>query len=72
MYIDEVMFTAKTQMNRTWAGRHHPITIDRKLSSSNAIACVAAVSASGGLELMMQFERSVDKNKFEEFLRELR
>ena len=72
VYIDEIMFTSKTNHQMTWAARREPILIDRKLTEVDPIACVAAISASNGVELVKQYDKSVDKFKFEEFLKELR
>lgn len=72
VYLDEVMFTSKTNQQYTWAAKYEPIILDRKLTEVAPIACVAAISASGGVELVKQYEESVDKKKFEDFLKSLR
>ena len=72
VYLDEVMFTSNSNLKRTWAAKRSPISVDRKQMSHPTIACIASVSASNGLELIMQFPRSVDKHKFDEYLIKLR
>ena len=72
IYIDEVMFTSSTNMESTWLPKYSPIMLDRKKADTKPIACIAAISARNGIELVMQFDFSVDKKKFESFLIKLR
>ena len=72
IYIDEVMFTSSTNMESTWSPKYSPIMLDRKKADTKPIACIAAISARNGIELVMQFDFSVDKKKFESFLIKLR
>jgi len=72
VFVDEVMVTSSTMLKSTWAGKRAPVTVDRSLCNQPPVACLVAVSAVKGLELAVQYEKSVDKHKFEDFLRQLR
>ena len=72
VYLDEVMFTQSTNQERTWAAKYAPILIDRRQSNQSATACLVAVSASRGVELVVQYERSVNKHRFDDFLGKLK
>ena len=72
MYIDEVMFTKKTFLDRSWSLPRKPLECDGTLLNMPAIACVVAVSEKNGLDLLMTFPQSVNKDKFADFVKQLR
>ena len=44
VYIDEVMFTKKTYLDRSWSLRRLPLECDGTLLNMPAVACAVAVS----------------------------
>ena len=69
VYIDEVMFTKKTYLDHTWSNRRLPLECDGTLLNMPAIACAVAVSERYGLDLLMMFPKSVNKDKFATFIK---
>ena len=55
-----------------WTPRNHSFQIDFKRYHRNTIATIACISEREGVELVMNFPRSVNIEKFIEFLRALR
>ena len=55
-----------------WSLPNKPLTIDPHRFSERAIASVAAISYEKGIEHVMHFHKSVNQEKFIEFLIELR
>lgn len=72
IFVDEVIFTSSCNHSKTWAKQKKPITIEQRQTTMTPIAVVAAISASRGVELVSQFDHSVDKYKFESCLVQLR
>ena len=44
VYIDEVMFTKKTYLDRSWSIQRNPLECDGTLLNMPAVACAVAVS----------------------------
>ena len=72
VWIDEVMFTTRTQAEKAWSHKYDPFYVDMQKTNMEPIAVVAAVSERYGVDLVMMFERSVNQHKFKEFLLKLR
>ena len=72
IYLDEIMFTNSTILTKTGAPMCNAVEVERQKPNQMTIAVIAAISALNGVELVMQFDRSVDKFKFEAFLAALR
>ena len=53
VYIDEVMFTKKTYLDRSWSIQRYPLECDGTLMNMPAVACAVAVSERYGLDLLM-------------------
>ena len=69
VYLDEVMFTKKTYLDRSWSLRRLPLECDGTLLNMPAVACAVAVSERYGLDLLMTFPKSVNKDKFADFVK---
>ena len=72
VYLDETMVTTKTIPTHEWSGVKHQIQVDQQHYGRKAIAVLAGVSQERGVDLMMQFEKSVNIEKFKVWLDELR
>ena len=72
VYIDEVMFTKKTYLDRSWSIQRYPLECDGTMLNMPAVACAVAVSEQYGLDLLMMFPKSVNKDKFATFIKQLR
>ena len=53
VYIDEVMFTKKTYLDRSWSIQRYPLEFDGTMLNMPAVACAVAVSERYGLDLLM-------------------
>ena len=72
VYLDETMVTTKTMPTHEWSGENHQIQVDYRQFGSPAIAVLGGVSQERGVDLMMQFKKSVNIVKFKVWLDELR
>lgn len=72
IYLDELCTTKSTIPTHDWTPRNQPFQVDYKQYHQRTVATIAAVSKEKGVELVMNFERSVNVPKFIEFLRALR
>ena len=72
VYLDETMVTTKTIPTHEWSGEKHEIQVDYRQYGRSAIAVLGGVSQERGVDLMMQFEKSVNIEKFKLWLDELR
>ena len=72
VYLDEVMYTKKTFMDRTWSRVNERQTIDLDKLFHGPIACCVAVSAEKGVEHLMTWPKSVNGERFVDFLKKLR
>lgn len=62
------MATVGTVPKFCWSPKHEPMKIDRKQTSGQTTACVAAISETNGVEHVSYFKHSVDSTKFIKFL----
>ena len=69
---DETMVTRTTIPKLDWSHKFQNSEVDYSQLNRDPIAIVAAVSRERGLELAMQFPKSVNVTKFKVFLDELR
>ena len=53
------MFTSKTQVDRAYSPKGEPLFVDIKKAEIKATAVIATISDRDGVELVMQFEKSV-------------
>ena len=60
LYVDEMMTTKSTIPSHEYSLKGRPIEVDYKQYSSLSVATVAAISAKNGVDLVMNFPKSVD------------
>ena len=72
VYLDETMVTTKTIPTHEWSGERHEMQVDQRQYGRRAIAVLGGVSQERGVDLMMQFDKSVNIEKFKVWLDELR
>ena len=72
VYIDELCTTKSTILRHDWSEiGYYPVTEPKQFHRST-IATVAAMSFEKGVELVMNFEKSVDQEKFIKFMKRLK
>ena len=72
IYIDEMCVTKSTIPTHEYSMKNRPIEIDIKCFSKLTTAVLAGISAEKGVEIVMTFDKSVNTDKFFEFLQRLR
>ena len=72
VYLDETMVTRKTVPDTEWARPKENVQLDLAQLDEPTLALLASISTEKGLEHYQIFHRSVDKKKFEEWLRGLK
>lgn len=72
IFIDEMCVTKSTIPTHEYSMKNKPIEIDIKSFSKLTVAVLAGISAQKGVELVMSFDKSVNTDKFFEFLQRLR
>ena len=72
IYLDETMFTRKTVAETEWALPGENMTVDEAKLNEPTLAMLAAISKDKGREHYRVFPRSVNVDKFKEWLKELR
>jgi len=72
IYIDETMFTRRARMNSEYANMGSNIQIIEKELDAPTLAFLVGISAEDGVESPMIFNKSVNRDKFIEFLQILR
>ena len=72
IYLDEVMFTTRTMPTHEWSRKNTNVTISYDQFQQSAVAGIAAISAERGIDVVMLFKKSVNKDKFKIFLQEIR
>ena len=70
--IDEMMVTRRTFPTHDWAKLRSNTSLDLGQMNTAATAVIGAISREMGVELMMQFPKSVNVMRFKIFLEELR
>ena len=68
VYIDETCFTRTTLPDTEWARPMENMTVDVAMRDEPTLALLAGISKEKGLEHFMVFEKSVNKEKFKEYL----
>ena len=68
LFVDECLFSAKVAQRLAYSSSKNNIVISEKMMTATPLALLAAVSVEGGLETSMIFEKSVNSQRFIEFL----
>ena len=72
LYLDEVVTSRQCIPTHEWTPCKAPLKLDLKQFSKSTIATIASISFQSGVELVMNFSRSVDAKKFIKYLVKLR
>ncbi len=72
LYLDEVMTTKSTLPMFEWSALNDNMKVDLSQFSGQTTATVAAISEKHGVDLILNFEKSVNSDKFVQFLTRLR
>ena len=72
IYLDEVVTSRTCIPTHEWTPCKAPLKVDLKQFSKSTIATVASISFHSGVELVMNFDRSVNAKKFIKYLVKLR
>ena len=72
IYIDETMFTRKTLCNEEWTRQKENVQVDLAKLDEPTLAMVCGISMEKGVEHFKIYPKSVKKESFVEYLRELR
>ena len=72
IYCDELCTTVSTIPSHAYSLKKQPLKIDLRQFSQRCVATITSFSAEAGMELVMNFDRSVDKPKFISWLKALR
>ena len=71
LFIDEVTFSSKTRKEHTWFLAGAEAVVYKRQLHFPVVACVGAIDQHGSLVQLSTFEKSVNKDKFIQFLEEL-
>jgi hypothetical protein len=71
IYLDEFCTTKMTMPTHDWSPKNATFEIDYKLYHKKTIASIIGISINGP-ELVMSFEKSVNSEKFIQYLKALR
>ena len=72
IFLDETLITKSTITKREWTPKKKGLEISFDQFSREVIAIIASVSRDAGVDLIMNFGKSVNKEKFKVYLEELR
>jgi transposase len=72
IFLDETLITKSTIPKREWTPKKERLEIDFGQFSREVIAIIASISREAGVDLIMNFGKSVNKEKFKVYLEELR
>ena len=72
IYCDEFCTTVQTMPKLEWQMKNTTLKVDPREYHRKTMASVAAISSEKGAELILSFEKSINKEKFMAFLRKLR
>ena len=72
VYLDETMFTRKTCPDTEWCRPNENMAVDLAKLEEPTLAVLCGISKEVGVELFQIFERSVNVDKFLEYLSNLR
>ena len=71
IYIDETCFTRKTMIDTEWSMPGENVRVDEARLSEPTLALLAGISKENGLEHFRVFPKSVNIEKFKQYLQEL-
>ncbi len=66
------MTTSKSIQKREWTSCRKTIDVDQNRLAKPPIVTIASISSQQGIELSMNFEKSINRFKFVEYLKRLR
>ena len=72
VYIDETCFTRKTVADAEWSRPKENMAVDVKHLEEPTLALLCGISKEKGVEHFRVFEKSVNVEKFQEYIEELR
>ena len=72
VYIDETVFTRKTCLDSEWALKNDNMRVNITKIDEPTMALLCGISKENGLEHYMIFKRSVNADKFIEYLEAMR
>ena len=72
IFIDETMFTRKTVAKLEWARKHENAEVDDRLLKEKTYALLMGISEEAGVEQYKIFSKSVNTDKFLEYLQLVR
>ena len=72
IYIDETVFTRKTCLDSEWALKNDNMQVNIDKINEPTMALLCGISKENGLEHHMIFKKSVDADKFGEYIKALR
>lgn len=72
IYIDEMCVTRTVIPTHEFSRKHEPLHIDIRQFSKTTLAVIAGISETKGVDIVQCFDRSVNTDKFEDFLQMLR
>ena len=72
VFLDETMFTRRAISKFEWSHKNENIEFDDKLLNDTTLALLIGISAERGIEHWRIFKKSVNTDKFIEYLEELR
>ena len=72
VFLDEICTTKTTLPKREWAARGENLNVDYHQFSKGCISTIGAISAERGVEMVMNFDKSVDQHKFVQFIKKVR
>ena len=72
IYLDEFCITKSTIPTHDWSLPNSPLKIDKNLYHKKTLACIIAISREAGFEMLKIYDKSVDTDKFIQFLKSLR
>lgn len=68
VWLDEVCFSSRVNATHSFSPKNKPLFMDSKKTEIKFQAVLAAVSEQNGIDMIMQFEKSVDQIKYMKFL----
>ena len=68
IYIDETMFTRTTLPDIEWARPMENMTVNENVKNEPTLALLAGISKEQGIEHFMVFNKSVNKDKFKQYV----
>ena len=72
IYLDETMFTRKTVAEAEWTLLKENVQVDEAKLNEPTLALLSAISKERGQEHFQIFQKSVDLEKFKEWMSKLR